>query len=246
MAFALTVLGFSTSLGQIDIVFEADTIYVTLEEMESNLVEAHGDVTNTSGGHLSLMCTRTFVEQTDPFNYPYVPGEPGSYERFCWGELCYPNGTDASPSNETMLVTIPNGVTNSTFYADLYPNGVTGTTTMEYCFHTVDGTVSACETLTFIVSTQSVETDAAQADAIEAIYPNPLVGNGFVEYNVPAGKTASIVVRDITGRVLATEQNLNSTGKLAINAEEFSAGLCFVSIEIEGSLVATEQFLVIK
>lgn len=248
--FATIALGFlaiSTSVAQIDIHFDADTVYVTLEEMESNVVAVHGEVTNTSPvSALNLLCTRTFVEQVNPFNYPYEADSAGSYERFCWGDFCFPYGTDSSPATAAAIVEIPVGVTDTTFVSDFYPNYVVGTTTMEYCFHNESGTQSECATITFIVSTNSLEENTAEADLIKGIYPNPVQGSSWVEYNVPAGKTAAIEIRDLTGRLITSYTNIVSEGKVAVDADELSAGLCFVTINVDGGLAQTEQFLVTK
>ena len=248
--FALIALGFlaiSTSVAQIEIQFEADTVIVTLEEMESNVIAVHGEVTNTSSfSELNLMCTRSFVEQADPFNYPYDTAAVGSYERFCWGDFCFPHGTDASPASSAAIVNIPVGGTNTSFIADFYPNYVVGTTTMEYCFHNEAGTQSACGTITFIVQTNTVEEAVSDSDLIKGVYPNPVQGASWTEYNVPAGKTAAIEIRDITGRLIKSFTNIDSKGKVAVQADELSAGLCFVTINVEGVLAQTEQFVVIK
>jgi hypothetical protein len=148
-------------IAQPEIVNYSDTIYVsldTLNALHSGEISTHWDVANESTSEMTLMCTRHFIEIVDPYNYPYVQSLPenpvfGAYEKFCWGIICYNYGTDASSTNPSLLVSIPPGATESTFIAYYNPDNVTGTTTIEYCFHPVDDiAVGSCSQITYVVS----------------------------------------------------------------------------------------------
>ena len=108
----------------LEILNAPDTVHVSLDTLGSPDMQAYWDVTNVGEESLDVLVTRSFIEMADPFNFPYVEGEPGSYERFCWGPLCYPFGTVASADQGSALVTLAPADTNNTFKADFYPSGV--------------------------------------------------------------------------------------------------------------------------
>ena len=123
------------SWGQATLVDAPDTIYVALDTLSgSGAVEAHWTVANNTDSPLSLMVTRNFIDTVSPFNYPYQSGEPGAFERFCWGPTCFNYGTDSSPANAAFFVNLNSGLSDDSFRSDYYPNGVVGSTTLEYCF----------------------------------------------------------------------------------------------------------------
>ena len=45
------------------------------------------------------------------------------------------------------------------------------------------------------------------------VYPNPLHGEGIIDYNIPSGKIGRIVSRDISGKIIGSFENLTSTGE---------------------------------
>lgn len=136
-----------------------DTVYIDLDTLgAAGVVAVYWDVLNDTEETLDLMVTRTLMDTVSPFNYPFETDEDGvplegSYERFCWGQSCFNFGTDASPAIPGFFVTLEPGDTTDTFVSDFYPNGVTGTTTLGYCFHQ-DGppSLGACHELTFVVT----------------------------------------------------------------------------------------------
>jgi hypothetical protein len=240
------------------IISHSDTIFAaldTLNELHSGEISSHWDVVNESNSEMTLMCTRNFIEVVDPYNYPYVqslPEEPveGAYEKFCWGPLCYNYGTDASSTNPSLLVNIQPGATESTFIAYYYPHNVLGTTTLEYCFHPVgDITAGSCHQITYVVTATSAienEYDNLDISSIGTVYPNPVEGTGWLEYYIRTGDVCDLVFRDLTGKEIMRESGLVLSGKVAINSEGLTQGLCFCTLEINGIAVRTERFVVVR
>ncbi|PCJ81761.1 MAG: hypothetical protein COA49_04460 [Bacteroidetes bacterium] len=240
------------------IISPSDTIFAaldTLNELHYGEISIHWDVINESDTDMVLMCTRNFIDTVSPFNYPYVQSTegnfiPGAYEKFCWGPLCYNFGTDASSSNSSMLVTILPSEINNTFIAYYYPNDIVGTTTMEYCFHPVgDDTMSSCKQMTYVISaTAGLEEDIENdvSSAITSVYPNPLDGSGFIEYNLRKGEVGILIFRDLTGKEIKRVGGLVYSGKVNIEASEFVQGLSFCTLEVDGVAVDTERFIVIR
>jgi len=243
---------------QLTIIAPSDTIFAaldTLNELHFGEISMHWDVVNESNSEMTLMCTRTFIETVDPYNYPYVQSLPdalveGAYEKFCWGPLCYNYGTDASSQNPSLLVNLPGGATESTFIAYYYPNNVLGTTTIEYCFHPIDDIAAgSCHQITYVsTATASIEhnLDQLSASSLATVYPNPMEGSGWLAYDIRIGEVGDVVFRDLAGKEIMRETGLVLSGKIAINSDKFTQGLCFCTLEIDGFAVKTERFVVIR
>jgi hypothetical protein len=243
---------------QLTFIEPTDTIFAaldTLNELHSGEISLHWDVVNESNSEMTLMCTRNFIETVDPYNYPYVQSLPeaiveGAYEKFCWGPLCYNYGTDASSQNSSLLVNLPAGATDTTFIAYYYPNNVVGTTTIEYCVHPIDDVeAGSCHQITYVSqSTAAIENnlDHLSASSIATVYPNPLEGMGWLEYDIRIGDVGEVVFRDLAGKEIMRESGLVLSGKIAINSDKFTQGLCFCTLEIDGFVVKTERLVVIR
>ena len=243
---------------QLSIIAPSDTIFAaldTLNELHSGEISSHWDVVNESNSEMTLMCSRNFIETVDPYNYPYVQSLPeaiveGAYEKFCWGPLCYNYGTDASSQNSSLLVTLPAGATDTTFIAYYYPNNVEGTTTIEYCFHPVDDVAAgSCHQITYVSqATSAIENnlDHLSTSSIATVYPNPLEGMGWLEYDIQIGDVGEVVFRDLAGKEILRESGLVLSGKIAITSDKLTQGLCFCTLEIDGFAVKTERLVVIR
>ena len=252
---------------QLTIISTTDTIFAsldTLNELHSGEISLNWDVLNESNSEMTLMCTRTFIDSVSPFNYPYVLFNPdsllldppvefpveGAYEKFCWGPICYNYGTDASSQNSSLLVNLQAGGTESTFIAYYYPYNVLGTTTIEYCFHPVDDVAAgSCHQITYVIdASASIENNQNRPGAlsIATVYPNPLEGMGWLEYDIRLGEVGDVVFRDLAGKEIMRETGLVSRGKIAIHSDKLTQGLCFCTLEIDGFAVKTERFVVIR
>ena len=237
-----------TAIAQPEVVLESATVYVYLDEPASEEVTTHATVSNNQFGTIELMCSRNYIDMVDPYNYPYNPEGEGSYEKFCWGPICYNYGADASNPNSGFTVGIPNGDTDSTFIAYFYPNGVIGSSTIEYCFHPVGNTDGGtCVQITYIVeeSASAVQSNTEEAE-ISLVYPNPITNEGSIDFEIPEGKTGEIVARDLTGKAVRRFSSLNSEGRVIIDASNLSPGLYFTTLEIDGTAIKTKRFVVAK
>ena len=253
--FIVALLFFGTISAQPTIVSPSDTIYAALDTLSlDGEVLTHWDVVNETGSTLTLMCSRNLVDTVSPFNYPYVydseaqEAAEGSYEKFCWGPLCYNFGTDASSTNSSMLVDIAPGETDTTFIAYFYAHDVVGTSTIEYCFHPVDNQdAGSCKSITYVVTAVSAIEDEVSGEVVfSAVYPNPLNGDGFVNYEIKPGDVGTVVFTDLTGQEVRREKDLVLKGKLQVSASEFAQGIGFCTLEINGVAVRTERFVVVR
>jgi hypothetical protein len=256
LLFSLSIVASGSVIAQPELTIPADTIFAaldTLDELHNGEISVHWDVTNGAFGDMVLMCSRHYIDVVSPYNYPFILSTEenpvaGSYEKFCWGPLCYNYGTDASSTNSSLLVTIPSNSTDTSFIAYFYPKGIVGTSTLEYCFHPVDNPgIGTCGTITYVITeTANVESIHFSEATISSVYPNPLEGEGWLDYSIPVGKIGRVIARDITGKLVATFEGLSSEGRVVLDATEFSQGLFFTTLEINGIAVSTKRFVVVR
>ena len=252
LLFGLVFLAAGNAIAQPEITVETDTIYVALDTIQTNEISTHWVVANNQFGTQELMCSRNFVDVVDPYNYPYIQSTeenpvPGSYEKFCWGPICYNYGADESSSNEGFIVSIPQNQADSTFIAYFYPNDVVGISTIEYCFHPVGNeNIGSCATITYVVSATADVNEIIEQSSHSVVYPNPVIDNGMIDYSIPTGAKGEIVTRDITGKEVVRFTSLTSNGVVIIDGAELTPGLYFSTLEVNGIATSTKRFVVAK
>lgn len=149
-----TLFGFllvwMASTAQVEIVGSINSVTVVAGGEESDELSAEWGITNMGQQTMFLQVTRTIEQSIQPWNCPYEGSSAGAYERFCWGVICYPYCSNTSSNSPANLVAIAPGDTNWTFVADYYPDEITGTTSITYCFHPLNGVENGvCHTVAF-------------------------------------------------------------------------------------------------
>ena len=239
LAGALNVAQAQISL---EILNAPDTVHVSLDTLGSPDVQAYWDVTNVGEESLDVLVTRSFIEMADPFNFPYVDGNPGSYERFCWGPLCYPFGTVASADQGSALVTLASADTNNTFKADFYPNGVAGATTIKYCFQTPGNASNAvCHEVTFVVDATSNVMELPAGVAC-SLMPNP--ATDVVTLSMDRALDGEVEFRNLVGQVTKRERIQVGVTQQAVNLDGLTEGIWLVSVVSEGRALATQRLVI--
>lgn len=228
-----------------------DTVYVDMDTLgAAGVVAVYWDVLNETEETLDLMVTRAFVDTVSPFNYPYETDEngiplAGSYERFCWGQSCFNFGTDASPSNPAFLVSLEPGDTTDTFVSDFYPNGVTGTTTLSYCFHqSGPPSLGACHNITFVVTgtVDAVTSMDIAPTGITAMSPNPT--DGMVSIRLESARDGMLEFRNLVGQVCHTERVQAGVEMQRVDLNSLAEGIWLVSYKVEGLAVSTKRLVI--
>ena len=104
-----------------------------------------------------------------------------------------------------------------------------------------------CATITYVITaTAKVGYLEESVATLSSVYPNPLHGEGKIDYNIPSGKIGRIVSRDISGKIIGSFENLTSTGRVLIRDSEYAPGLYFTTIEVNGVVASTKRFVVAK
>ena len=223
-----------------------DSVFVNIDTLSgAGVVAVHWDVTNETADVLDLMVTRSFLDTVSPFNYPYVLDAAGSYERFCWGQTCFNFGTDASPSNPAFLVSLEPSDTTDTFVGDFYPNGVTGNTTLRYCFHqNGPASLGACHDITFVVTgtVDAVSAPDLNQPGLAQISPNP--ASDHVQIRFEGTRDGDLVIRNLVGQVCKTERVQSGASLQMVNLEDMRKGVYLVSYNVDGIAVSTERLVI--
>lgn len=226
----------------LEILDAPDTVHVSLDTLSTIDVQAYWDVTNVGEESLDVLVTRSFMEMADPFNFPYVEDGPGSYERFCWGPLCYPFGTVASADQGSALVTLAPADTNDTFKADFYPNGVSGVTTIKYCYQTPGNASNAvCHEVTFVVDATSDVTELSSSVAC-SLMPNP--ATDVVTLSMDRALDGVVEFRNLVGQVAMRERIQPGVTQQAVSLDGLTEGIWLVSVAAEGRVLATQRLVI--
>ena len=226
----------------LEILDAPDTVHVSLDTLSTIDVQAYWDVTNVGEESLDVLVTRSFMEMADPFNFPYVEDGPGSYERFCWGPLCYPFGTVASADQGSALVTLALADTNDTFKADFYPNGVSGVTTIKYCYQTPGNASNAvCHEVTFVVDATSDVTELSSSVAC-SLMPNP--ATDVVTLSMDRALDGVVEFRNLVGQVAMRERIQPGVTQQAVSLDGLTEGIWLVSVAAEGRVLATQRLVI--
>lgn len=227
---------------------------VVESEDVNEVMVAEWFVTNGTESEMTLTVQRNVIQTVDVMNLPYVLGNEGAYERFCWGGTCYPYGT-LSSANALALTLQPSDTTGLNAFgaedwliSDYYPNGQSGATALEYCFSAfeVDAGPTVCHTVLFCAGAEQGEcvlsVGQVQAANLGALAPNPVVGISGISYNAPGG--GELQVLDLTGRTLKKIQLAPGQGSVWIDGQEFAPGTYLYALKSEGRIGQVRKFSV--
>ena len=246
LALALQGLAASVLLAQPTLVDPIEIFEGSLDDPENNEIALHWDVTNLTDDTLNLMVTRNIVQLVSPYNLPYTDGEPGAYDRFCWGPLCYPFGTFSSFQTSGYLVELLPNETDTTFIADYYPAGVAGVTAFEYCFHPV-GNVDAgtCQQVLFCLDAENCALDVHES-ALETtpIFPQPVTGISSFPYHLNGAAQAVLTIHNPSGQLVEQETLRAQHGIVYLDAADYSPGVYVLALTTEAGDRVVTQFLV--
>lgn len=237
----------SAAWAQPSLVDPIESIEGSLSDPEMEIVEMHWDVINLTSDTLALIVTRNIIQQVTPYNVPYVEGASGAYDRFCWGPICYPIGAMSSGTQENLLVTLLPDATNSSFFADYYPNQTAGVTALEYGFHLAsDMSVVAHHTVLLCFDAENCALGLPEENGIElgAIRPQPVQGRASFPYNLGQGKQGQIQIFDAGGRVVKQHDLNSASGFLYLDGEDFSEGIYILSLNSDDGKHVSARFVV--
>lgn len=221
----------------------------SLSNPDDDELESSWDVINTTDQTLRLRASRQIISLVSPFNLPYVSGNPGARERFCWGEICFDYGTGQTPSNNALLVTLEPGQSTSTFKGLYEHMGVAGVSHFRYCFFDVDDpSIEVCHEALYCIDAEcAVSVQEIKEPVLTNMGPNPVQGRASFnfDFSTLAGER-SVVIYNMVGAIVRQIPIQSTQGTVFISADEFDAGIYFYALMHNGVPVSTKKFVVSK
>ncbi len=214
-----------------NLVSQNPTLYVV--GYTDDTLASHVDIVNTGGSALDVLVQR--VGNNLAANHE-------SY--FCWGQYCYSPGQSLSPYAET----IPAGGTNSTFIGYLDPKFFVGISNVTYCYYDQANIQdSVCIEYTYDVMPVGLNDVSAPATFLADPVPNPARGMTMLSYRfdrpVPGSR---LVMRTMTGRVVADRPVSGRQGALVIQTGGLSPGMYSVALQDGARVLAVRRLVVVS
>lgn len=230
MAAASLLLIFLSSTGlkaqSIQTIDAPEVVYGTVDD---ELITVNFDVFNAST--LDLIVNAKRVEANVL---------PGAQNYFCWFQ-CYGFDTDVSP----IPLTIEAGDTISNFYADYVPNGIEGSSFIDYCFYDINNSHDqTCVTVEYRISGSTGVSDA-NAVFIGSPQPNPAVDRTVIPFDLRENnKDAALVVYNILGSEMKRQSVTGTSGNINLNVSDLQAGVYIYSFFNNNRLLASSRLVV--
>lgn len=170
---------------------------------------------------------------------------PGTQVAVSWNNERFP-----AREREMQLPVISAGSTSSVegFHGDYHPQGQEGSSFVTFEFFSREGTFDPVK-LVVEYTTRNSETIniADQEPALSPPSPNPASTFTNFSYFVPFGVTqASVVIRDLTGRIVLEEPISANDSRLRLNVSGLNNGIFLYSLVLDGKPVITRKLMVAR
>lgn len=196
-------------------------------EPSTPVIEAHMGVKNNGSGLLRVFCKKQEISLIT-----------GSVNTFCW-DNCYPPNVYVSLGS----LDITPGETNNAFIGEYQPLTYAGQSVLRYTFFVENNPDdSVCFRALFNAYPVGIEAYRGLA-TLSGPWPNPADARVTFRYDVQAGGSALLVIRDLLGSPVAVER-LSGTGEVVIPARDLAEGIYFCSLEVTGRVVSTAKLVV--
>jgi len=202
----------------------------------SEIISAHWDVINISGGQRDIRCRREIIQNVT-----------GAEHQFCWGEICGPWATTNELSTE--IVSLADGDTSFSFYCKYRHNGNPGQSIARFCwFDAAAPATQLCYEVNFCV-------DQACVVGIEEVYNqaqfqllgNPVNNLSGISYKFMTQPTnAELAIYSATGQLVENRMINSAQGVVLIDALQFDNGIYVCKLNENGRTVGIQRMVVSK
>jgi hypothetical protein len=207
------------------------TIKISGSDPNVDVMAGHIWVKNTTTTEMSNVYVRRIINQE----------VESTQNSFCFGINCYGPMTNES----TIPTVIGAGVLDKSFYADYYPNGNGGLSSITYEFFddiTFAVRVLAKATIEFAISANSTNEDKL---VFKGPFPNPSSQYANFEYNIPASyNNAGLIIRNMLGVEVESIALENRSGKQAIDVSRYASGIYFYTFIVDGKIIQSKKLIV--
>lgn len=195
----------------------------------------HGILTNNSLDTDTIKIQRRLV---------YLMPDVSHY--FCWS-LCYMPNLD-SLFNPPGYVVLESGQSSTDYdFAGHYlPNGVVGTSIVEYTFYNKNNLDEGLNIVAKYVTTpDGIDENILNKITISDVYPNPAINFVNMNYDLPREiKTATVKIVSLLGSVVMEQQVDVNNGNMRMNISNLDGGIYFYSFFVNGEMYSTKKLIV--
>jgi hypothetical protein len=212
----------------------ANSVVVQAGTPDSVELITYFNVKNTSGAAMDVMCKKVEFNMLDSTEIT-----------MCWGGGCYPSNTYISPNPST----IGAGETNTEFvghYSQIaFQHLKVGESVVRWVFYNRSNeNDSVSVTVKYTSYPLGIDESIASQGTLSGFYPNPASVVANCNYSVPAGSRGTLVVRDILGTSILTQDLEGSKGKATIRTENLNGGIYFCTLLVDGKISQTKKLIV--
>lgn len=189
-------------------------------------------VRNLTNSTIDILVSRQIISAT-----------PGTINYFCW-TACYGSETSISPQSKTFG---PQHVDENSFQVH-FDNLETdpASATIKYCaFVENNPSDSACTIVNYTVGTPSVLVNFS-GTYFSNFHPNPTSSMAFLDFNLNYSDVAEIVVTNMLGNVVLTENISNQSGTLKFDVSDTKPGIYLANILVNEELKTIKRLVVSK
>lgn len=196
-------------------------------------IETKIKITNNSSSGMSINVSKEVLSAT-----------PGTDNNFCW-VICYPSNDDNPQISPDVMFFEPSAVNDTSFKVSFFPlEASPASASIKYCaFNATNPSDSTCTIVHFSDGVSALDEDSFE---VTRLFPNPANTFTKINYNLSSNINAEIVVSDMLGSVVFTQDLLNESGSLQINLTDFNAGLYFVNFMVNNQLEEVQRLVVSK
>jgi len=223
------ILAQSLELKVGDEVVSNDTVY-TNGTVADDLLELHLKVVNLTDKEIEVKVKKNEISVME-----------GTINTFCWGGSCFMPTTIISPLSTKIRA---NGTDFNSFAGDFNPEGVEGTSIINYTFFKVQNEDdSVMVTAFYLVGTDGID-NISQANKQVNIYPNPLVDNVNVEFETLPEKSYSIKLLNFNGQLIEELVNYSKAKTHNFNLTDLPSSYVILEITYSNGFSIRRKMLV--
>ena len=166
---------------------------------------------------------------------------PGHKSYYCWYIECYADTVNMSP--DSVMIDVDS--TDWSFHGKLDPQGFDGISTVRFNFfdmYNPNDSLSITWIYDFTLGISGPGTSLAFP--LSEASPNPANNLTSVNYNVPDGSNARLVIYDMLGKVVKETRLNGKQGTLIVVTSDLRQGVYYYSLVAGDKIIATKKLVV--
>lgn len=237
----LTAFFIPRTTGQDVILIDADSNVITNDTLvvtgypTDNLIKAYVYIKNEKESDIQV-----FVRKIEDYIVP------GAFASFCWNSYCFT--PEVFEVDNPLELSAGSTSLTDDFYGEYRSQGNTGTSYITFEFYSRNKDFETIKVVVeYTIQTASSAFNSEKGLTFSPPSPNPAGSYTSFNYSIPFGTNqASIVVRDLTGRIVLEEPVSVSENQLRLNLSGLNTGIFLYSLVLDGKPVITRKLIVAR